>query len=315
MGIVLFEEVTTESVLLGLEADGIKYEGLVVDMEVREQRKYVKDSAALIAGLLKKLDRSRIDKSKEFKNRVEAEAASIKGRLETANLPFSMLIDAHANDRKLILAKKKAQEDFKELRDQVESDHEMGLLMYADHIRQLKEYAIQARAEQEAHDANVAAQATIDAEAAAKAAIDQAEQDKQDAINREARARQDAIAAEERRLEQIKQSEINAKAAADRAETSRIEAIERARLESIAAAERAEYNAQAAVRAEQQRQANEKAEADRAQRLRESNQENVHATNNMAFHALCNVGVPAGAANLALRAIINGEIPGVSINY
>ena len=268
MSIVLLEEVTTESVLLGLEANGIKYKGLVVDMEVKEQRKYVKDCAALIAGLLKKLDRSRIDKSKDFKDRVETEAASIKLRLETANLPFSMLIDAHANDRKLILAKKKAQEDFKALRDQIESDHEMALLMYADHIRQLKESAIQARAEQEAHDANVAAQATIDAEAR-------------------------IVAAEAAKLAQIEQSRVDA----------------------IAAAEQAEYNAQAAVRAEKQRQVDQQAEKDRAQRLRESNQENVHATNNMAFHALCNAGVAADAANLALSAIINGEIPGVSIKY
>ena len=65
MSITLFKEITTEEALSKLEADGKKYTGLYVDMEDKEQRKYVKDSAALIIGLLKKVDRARIDKSKD----------------------------------------------------------------------------------------------------------------------------------------------------------------------------------------------------------------------------------------------------------
>jgi len=175
--------------------------------------------------------------------------------------------------------------------------------------------------------------AKMKAEAAAKAKIDRAEQDKQDAINREARARQDAIdaeerrlaqieqsrldaiAAEERRLEQIKQSEINAKAAADRAETNRLEAIERARLESIAAAERAEYNAQEAVRVEQQRQANEKAAKDEAQRLREADTEHRRNVNCAARDDFMKAGLSGDDAQKAVKALASNMIRRGSLNY
>jgi len=60
MEIAIFKEVTTESALIELEAEGKKYDGLYVDMDKAPERKYVKDKAAFIAGLLKKLDRTRI---------------------------------------------------------------------------------------------------------------------------------------------------------------------------------------------------------------------------------------------------------------
>ena len=78
MSIVLFNDITTEETLRQLEATGDKYKDLYVDMNEKEQRKYVKDSASVINDMLKKLDRARIDKSKEYKAKVEAEAKSIR---------------------------------------------------------------------------------------------------------------------------------------------------------------------------------------------------------------------------------------------
>jgi hypothetical protein len=129
MDIVLFSSITTEQALRQLELEGEKYAGLYVDMNVPEERKYVKDNAALINDLLKNLDRARIDKSKAYKASVEAEAKGIRERLEAANQPFTMLIDAHKHERAEILAAQKAKDDAKALALQVEADHEHALLI------------------------------------------------------------------------------------------------------------------------------------------------------------------------------------------
>jgi len=129
MSIILFEDVTTESILQALEAEGKQYDGLYVDMDNAPERKYVKDKASDINKLLKALDRARIDKTKDYKSQVEAEAAAIKQRLEDANRPFSMLIDAHKKKRDAILAEEKRIADAKEMAVKFDNDHEFALLM------------------------------------------------------------------------------------------------------------------------------------------------------------------------------------------
>jgi len=110
MNITVFESVTTESALIELEAEGKKYAGLYVDMDNAPERKYVKDKAASIAGLLKKLDRTRIDAAKDYKVEVEKQAQAIKSRLQDANSNFQLLIDGYNIERKKILDEEKARE-------------------------------------------------------------------------------------------------------------------------------------------------------------------------------------------------------------
>lgn len=129
MSIVIFEDVTTESALLEIESNAKKYEGLYVEMGNAPERKYVKGMASDINAMLKKLDRARIDKSKEYKQKVESEALIIKSRLEKANEPFTLLIDEYTAKRAEILAKEKAARDAIELRKQVAQDHEFALLL------------------------------------------------------------------------------------------------------------------------------------------------------------------------------------------
>jgi len=128
MNIAIFQDITTENALRQLEEDGLKYAGLYVDMDNDDERRYIKDNAALIAGLLKKLDRARIDKSREYKNSVDAEAGYIISRLEEANKPFTLLLDEHKAKRAKILADEKAIEDAKALVIQIEQDHEQAIL-------------------------------------------------------------------------------------------------------------------------------------------------------------------------------------------
>jgi hypothetical protein len=129
MSVVIFKDVTQEDILVELEANGKKYEGLYVDMKNKDERKYVKDQASTIKDMLKKLDRARIDKSKDYKVKVEAEAKSIRERLEEANKPFTLLIDEYNEERAKILAAEKAEKKAKEDALQLLADHELAILM------------------------------------------------------------------------------------------------------------------------------------------------------------------------------------------
>jgi len=185
--ITIFKEITTNEVLLDLEKESKKWDGLTVDMEDKEQRKFVKGKASVIADLIKKVDRKRIDESKDYKNKVDAQALDITERLMIANIPFTGLIDTYKAERAKILAEEKAIREAKELAIQIEVDHE-------DAIQYNKVFNFE-RDEQEE----------------LKAKRD--EQLKKDAIaEATAKAEQDAIKAEEKRVrdvEQAKQDEIN----------------------------------------------------------------------------------------------------------
>lgn len=129
MSIVLFEDITTESALLEIEENGKKYEGLYVEMDNPPERKYVKGMASQINDILKKLDRARIDKSKEYKQKVEQEASQIRHRLQQANKPFTLLIDEYNAKRAEILKKEKEARERIELFQQIEKDHEFAILL------------------------------------------------------------------------------------------------------------------------------------------------------------------------------------------
>lgn len=180
--LVLFSDLTTDEKLAQLEAEGEKYQGLYVDMADKEQRKFVKDQASFVTDLLKKLDRKRIDLSKQYKAQVEAEAKEIKLRLEKANSPFTALIDEWNAERKRILDEEKRIQAEKELADQIERDHEEALqlnrlwdLEKVERERQ-REIERQQQAEREKQIAEQAAkQALINAENARQAQLQQEE--------------------------------------------------------------------------------------------------------------------------------------------
>jgi len=129
MEIAIFKDITTEAALQAIESEALKYDGLYVEMEDKEQRKFVKDHASNIGSMLKRLDRARIDKSKEFKVKVEAEALNIKTRLEAANKPFTTLIEEYKVVRERQLEKEKALQAAKDLAFQLPIDHLEAIAM------------------------------------------------------------------------------------------------------------------------------------------------------------------------------------------
>lgn len=146
MGIVLFKEITTEDYLKELEAASERYAGLWADMNNDDERRYIKEQADNIKDLVKKVDRKRIDLSRDYKKAVEAEAGLVISRLEAANLPFTALIDEHTEARKKILAEQKAIEDAKALVIEIANCHDEALMINeffamkrAEEVRQQQE--------------------------------------------------------------------------------------------------------------------------------------------------------------------------------
>ena len=133
MDISIFNDITTEDQLQLIEVESSGYVGLYVEMNDIKQRGYVKAKAKTINDLLKKVERARIDKVKDFKAGVTAEAKEIAERLLLANKPFTLLLDEYNEERAKVLAAEKARVKAIEDAQQLENDHELALLMNDKH--------------------------------------------------------------------------------------------------------------------------------------------------------------------------------------
>lgn len=305
MNIAIFQDITTEQALSQLEKDGLKYNGLYVDMDNKEERKYVKDNAALITGLLKKLDRARIDKSRDYKNSVEAEAADIKHRLEEANKPFTLLIDEHKEKRAKILADKKAIEDAKALAIQIEQDHEQAVMEYKIFVI---EQAEREREQAERED-RIAQEARERAEREAAQAVEQARMDKLAAEQAARDSEERAKINEQARLESIRQAEESARLAA-------IKAKEDTKQAAIDAEIKAKRDAEEAVKREQERVERERLAKQQEQERRERNTKHKGQINRAAVEAIMACSdVTKKQAQDIVKGIVKSEIPAVSISY
>jgi colicin import membrane protein len=211
-------------------------------------------------------------------------------------------------EQEQIRIKEEEERQAEELKKQVESDHEMALLMDDKYERDLADrIAEEVRIERERQEA-LKKEAAEREERIRKEAAEAAERAKFEAEEREklakeaeAKAKQDAIESEERRKREAEEAEKRRVAEAEAAENRRIEAeahaAEQARLAEVARQE-----------AEVRRQAEEKA-------AREANVENRRAKNNAAKEALIQTGITEEQAITIIKAIASGMVPNVTINY
>ena len=304
MNITLFTELTTNDHLNALQAEAEKYQGLYVDMNNAKERKYVKEKATEINSLLKSLDRKRIDLAKNYKVQVEKEAANIKESLEIANLPFTLLIDEYAAERKIILDAEKARKEAIIAAEKLEADHEFALLMN-DKFDNDKQAALLAKIQHEQEIADKAIQQEkerLEREAQEKAAV--IEQEKQAAILREQTAIEaakqaeiDLIAANERAVEQEKLAKQQAIEAAKQAEQRRLYDIEQSK--------RDEAKKQLAIKLEQQRIDDERA----------ANKQHVTGINRTALSDFIDLGINSDVAKQVITLIAKNKIRNITINY
>lgn len=213
---------------------------------------------------------------------------------------------AAEDERLRIEAEQKAAEEA--LKKQIESDHEMALLLNDKFDRDAAEAKAETERQRAAHEEEIrrqaAEQARIEAEQAAR-------REREAAAKREA----DLQAAKEK-------AEADAKAAQERAEREAREAQERAERQAQEAREKAEREKQAAIEAEQRkareaeaaRLAEEKRIADEAD-ARAADVAHRKAVNNKALADLVAVGLTEEMARIAITAIAKGEVTSIRITY
>jgi hypothetical protein len=181
MLVTIFSELTTTEKLAKIKKESANYIGLYVDMNIAEQRKYVKEQAESIKSIRKALNTSRIKKVKDYTAGVSKEFNEIDSILAEANEPFTLLIDDFAAERKRILDADKTKKLAIEKAAQKEVDHEFAILLdksyLADKLATEKEQAERDEAIR-VEAANRATQAAQNAQAATDRAI------AQDAANR-----------------------------------------------------------------------------------------------------------------------------------
>tara|TARA_R110000764_G_scaffold176955_2_gene263164 strand:+ start:3762 stop:4448 length:687 start_codon:yes stop_codon:yes gene_type:complete len=129
MNVTLFKGLTSDEHLAELEAKSEEYNGLYVDMDVAEQRKYVKGKASDIKEIVKTVKAASIKLVKDYRNLVKSEEDSHISRLEKANEPFTLLINDYDTARKVILDAEKASKLAIEKAVQKELDHEFAILL------------------------------------------------------------------------------------------------------------------------------------------------------------------------------------------
>lgn len=292
MQIVLFKHLTTEENLLEIEKQAEKYVGFHMEMEDKQQRKIVKDSASVINTMLKKIERARIDLNAERKKELEAECSAIVIRLKKANEPFTILIEDYKVKRSAQLSEIKKIEDEKDAALQFEEDHENAITL--DKIRTFE--AKELIEEQKARDEKISKEASAKAEQEKEAAEERAEQAEKDTILAEAKAKRDAEQAEKDRIE-----------AKERAESSRIEAE---RLHNIRESEAAEKAKQTEV----QRQADEKSKIEAEKAKLEANKSHVGSVRReIKEHLMSLCKIDDALAVKIVKALL--KIERVKINY
>lgn len=232
-----------------------------------------------------------VDELKDVPKKVDAERKRIRELLDSWRDDVKKPADDWDIEQERIAAEKAAEEAAKALAIQIESDHEIALLMYADHKRKLAEAQKEAeriKAEEDARIAKEAAErATKEAEEkaqaailAAKAAEETAKREKLEAEQRAAKAKEDADKA--------------AAAALAKAEQDKLDAIE----------------------AERKRVEAEKLEAERKQRELEKNRAHVGQKRKEAKESLMAAcGLTEEQAKSVVLAIANDKIHNVTINY
>jgi len=245
---------------------------------------------------------------KEVPKLIDANRKTVRDRLDVLRDKARQPVTDWEAEQERIKAEEEARIAAEKLEAQIESDHEIALLLNGKFDRDAAEAKAEAERQRAAHEEEIRRQA---AEQACIEAEQAAQRERDAAAKREA----DLKAAKEK-------AEADAKAAQERAEREAREAQERAERQAQEARERAEREKQAAIEAEQRkareaeaaRLAEEKRIADEAA-ARAADVAHRKAVNNKALADLVAVGLTEEMARTAITAIAKGEVTAIRITY
>ncbi|WP_426607542.1 cell envelope biogenesis protein TolA [Pantoea anthophila] len=245
---------------------------------------------------------------KEVPKLIDANRKTVRDRLDVLRDKARQPVTDWEADQERIKAEEEARIAAEKLAAQIESDHEIALLLNEKFDRDAAEAKAEAERQRAAHEEEIRRQAAEQA----RIEVEQAAQRERDAA---AKREADLKAAKEK-------AEADAKAAQDRAEREAREALERAERQAQEARERAEREKQAAIEAEQ-RKAREAEAARMAEEKRIKDEAAARAAdvahrkvvNNKALADLVAVGLTEEQARTAITAIAKGEVTAIRITY
>lgn len=284
-------------------------------LNTEKGRKLYASMARKVASFKTALDglgKELVDELKDVPKKVDAERKRIRELLDEWRDDVRKPLDDWQAEQDAIEAKRVADEAAKALAAQIESDHEIALLLNEKYDREESEAEAKAEQERIAYEARIAAEAAEKAKqeaervsaleqqrikdeaakqaAEAQAAIERAQREKAES---EAREKQAKIDAEAREMAQKQAAELATKQAAEKAERDRLQAI--ADTESRIACEKAQ----------------EQAEAEQ----REKNKAHAKRINNEILQDFMASGLSEECAKTAITAMAKGQVRNVKINY
>lgn len=235
---------------------------------------------------LEEVGKKLADEQKSVPKKIDASRQLAKKTLEQLAAQVRQPLTDWEAEQARIKAEQEAKAAAEKLAAQVEHDHEVALLMNAEHDRK----AAEAKARAEAK-----------------------------AIERERRAREEG---ERQAREEAERKVIDARLAAERAEREKAEAQERAARAEQAqaesekrAAEQAEQARLKAIDDERAAVARQKEQEEAAARARQESHEHRRTINREALAALVAVGLSDELGKAVIMAIAGGQVPHVSIAY
>jgi len=245
---------------------------------------------------------------KEVPKLIDANRKTVRDRLDALRDKARQPYTEWEAEQERLKAEEEVRVAAEKLAAQIESDHEIALLLNEKFDRDAAEAKAEAERQRAAHEEEIRRQAAEQA----RIEVEQAAQRERDAA---AKREADLKAAKEK-------AEADAKAAQDRAEREAREALERAERQAQEARERAEREKQAAIEAEQ-RKAREAEAARMAEEKRLKDEAAARAAdvahrkvvNNKALADLVAVGLTEEQARTAITAIAKGEVTAIRITY
>ncbi|WP_432372364.1 hypothetical protein ACRPHP_16710 [Pantoea allii] len=298
-----------EEILQKVEREVMSF---VPDVTTAKGRKEIASLAYRVSQTKSYLDglgKDLVAELKEVPKLIDANRKTVRDRLDVLRDKARQPVTDWEAEQDRIKAEEEARIAAEKLAAQIESDHEIALLMDEKIDRERAEAAAEAERKRIAHEEEIrrqaAEQARIEAEQAAQRERDAAAKREADLQAAKEKAEADAKAAQER-------AEREKREAAELAERQRLEAAQRAereKQEAIAAERRKAEAAEAARKAEEKRIADEAA-------ARAANDAHRKAIGTAVVNALiAHAGLSRDDAIKTLVALKDDLIPHTSITY
>ncbi|PHS61668.1 MAG: cell envelope biogenesis protein TolA [Flavobacterium sp.] len=292
------------------------------DLSTKAGRGRSASLAAKVAKMKVKLDNLGKDLVAEWKSnskKVDGTRKKMRDDLDELKVIARKPLSDWEDEQQKIEDEKQAKLEAEMKAAQVESDHEIGLLMNEKIDRDLADEKIRVEAQEKAEAERIdrerleredllkqeaAATAKAEAERIARETEQRIENEKQEAIQREEAAKQaqanaerEAIVAQEREKYAAEQAEAQRKQDAINAEQNRLEAIEQAK--------------QTQIKAQKDRQDAEIAEAKR----READKKYMAGVHNAILKVLTDNGISKEDGKTMIKLAATARLPQLTINY